>query len=209
SLSAALDALQVCLEFRPSAVELLDHRLLELARNNLALQHALDAVRGNPQALFMVEFTGDEPREVSDRIERLERRLRGAQGLSAALPAVHPGLRNPLWNLRNAAVPLLLGQPGDHKPVTFIEDTAVPPERLPEYIARFREVLRRHGTDGAFYGHASVGCLHIRPLLNLKDGADVARMRQITEEITDLVLEFGGALSGEHGDGLARSEWNR
>src|SRR5262249_10901865 len=74
---------------------------------------------------------------------------------------------------------------------------------------RFREILQRHGTDGAFYGHASVGCLHIRPLLNLKDPHEIADMRQITEEITDLVLEFGGSLSGEHGDGLARSEWNR
>src|SRR5205814_5536574 len=75
--------------------------------------------------------------------------------------------------------------------------------------ARFREILKRHGTDGSFYGHASVGCLHIRPLINLKDSTDVARMRRIMEEVTDLVLEFNGSLSGEHGDGLVRSEWNR
>jgi Fe-S oxidoreductase len=104
---------------------------------------------------------------------------------------------------------LLLGIHGDRKPVTFVEDTAVTPARLPEFVARFRDLLRQHGTDGAFYGHASVGCLHIRPVLNLKDSADVARMRRITDSVTDLVLEFGGALSGEHGDGLARSEWNR
>ncbi len=84
-----------------------------------------------------------------------------------------------------------------------------PPERLPEFIQRFRATLQKHGTDGAFYGHASVGCLHIRPLLNLKDKAEQIKMRQIMEEVTDLVLEFGGALSGEHGDGLVRSEWNR
>src|SRR5262249_32750395 len=118
-------------------------------------------------------------------------------------------LRDPLWSLRRAAVPLLLGLPGDRKPVTFVEDTAVSPQRLPEFVARFRDLLQRHGTDGTFYGHASVGCLHIRPVLNLKDRTDVARMRRITEEVTDLLLEFGGALSGEHGDGLARSEWNR
>src|SRR5919205_1321918 len=99
--------------------------------------------------------------------------------------------------------------PGARKPVTFVEDAAVAAARLPEFVARFREFLRRHGTDGAFYGHASVGCLHIRPVLNLKDPADVARMRRITAEVTDLVLEYGGSLSGEHGDGLARSEWNR
>src|SRR5262249_31490901 len=110
---------------------------------------------------------------------------------------------------RSAAVPLLLGVPGDRKPVTFVEDTAVSPQRLPEFVARFRELLHAHGTDGAFYGHASVGCLHIRPVLNLKDPGDVARMRRIAEAVTDLVLEFGGSWSGEHGDALARSEWNR
>ena len=124
------------------------------------------------------------------------------------MPALDPALRDPLWNLRRAAMPLLYGMPGDRKPVTFVEDTAVAPAQLPEFVARFRDMLQSHGTDGAFYGHASVGCLHIRPVLNLKDPDDVARMRRITEEVTDLVLEFGGSLSGEHGDGLARSEWN-
>ncbi len=105
-------------------------------------------------------------------------------------------------------MPLLYGMTGDRKPVTFVEDTAVAPAQLPEFVARFRALLQSHGTDGAFYGHASVGCLHIRPLLNLKDVGDVARMRRITSDVTDLVLEYGGSLSGEHGDGLARSEWN-
>src|SRR5438874_11400064 len=105
-------------------------------------------------------------------------------------------------------MPLLYGMKGDRKPVTFVEHCAVEPARLPEFVSRFRDLLRSHGTDGAFYGHASVGCLHIRPVLNLKDPEDVARMRRITAEVTDLVLQFGGSLSGEHGDGMARSEWN-
>ncbi|HYT87285.1 MAG TPA: FAD-linked oxidase C-terminal domain-containing protein, partial [Gemmataceae bacterium] len=209
SLRAALDALAVCLEHRPSAVELMDRMLIDLARTNLSLKHAMTAVQGRPAALFMVEFSGEIEAEVADCIERLRRRLREVPGVTALVPALDPALRNPLWNLRSAAVPLLLGLPGDRKPVTFVEDTAVAPERLPEFAARFQEVLHRHGTEGAFYGHASVGCLHIRPVLNLKDGADVLRMKHIMEDITDLVLEFGGALSGEHGDGLARSEWNR
>jgi FAD/FMN-containing dehydrogenase/Fe-S oxidoreductase len=209
SLSAAMDALGTCLEFAPSAVELLDQLLLELARANRSLRDAVAPLAGTPQALLMVEFSGDEPAEVRDRIDRLGRRLRGTSGLVAALPADEPAVRDPLWGLRNAAVPLLLGLPGDRKPVTFIEDTAVAPERLPAFVRRFRDLLHHHGTDGAFYGHASVGCLHIRPVLNLKSGTDVERMRRITEDVTDLVLEFGGSLSGEHGDGLARSEWNR
>jgi FAD/FMN-containing dehydrogenase/Fe-S oxidoreductase len=209
SLGAAMDALAACLESRPSAVELMDRMLLDLARGNLALKSVMASVRGRPAALLMVEFSGDDAAEVADRVARLDRRLAGVAGLTATVAALDPAVREPLWNLRRGAMPLLLGLPGDRKPVTFVEDTAVPPERLPEFVARFRDVLHRHGTEGAFYGHASVGCLHIRPVLNLKDKADVLRMRQITEDVTDLVLEFGGALSGEHGDGLARSEWNR
>jgi FAD/FMN-containing dehydrogenase/Fe-S oxidoreductase len=209
SLAAAMDALAPCLEFGPSAVELLDHLLLELAHENRSLRETLAPLSSRPQALFMVEFSGEDVAEVTDRLGKLTRRLQGKPGLIDVLPVVEPGLREPLWSLRNAAVPLLLGLPGDRKPVTFIEDTAVAPERLPAFVQRFRDILAHHGTDGSFYGHASVGCLHIRPVLNLKSGADLARMRRIAEDVTDLVLEFGGSLSGEHGDGLARSEWNR
>jgi FAD/FMN-containing dehydrogenase/Fe-S oxidoreductase len=208
TLNAAMDALACCLEFQPSAVELMDHLLLKLASGNLALKNAMSVVRGDPQALLMVEFSGDEQEEVADRARKLQDRLREATGLTAVVPALDANLRDPLWNLRSAAMPLLYGMPGDRKPVTFVEDAAVAPARLPEFVTRFRDILRRHGTDGAFYGHASVGCLHIRPVLNLKDAGDVARMRRIAADVTDLVLEFHGSLSGEHGDGLARSEWN-
>jgi FAD/FMN-containing dehydrogenase/Fe-S oxidoreductase len=209
SLAAAMKALAPCLEMGPSAVELMDDLLLELTRGNLALRGAMKPIQGTPKALFMVEFSGDDPTEVADRVDKLTRRLQGCNGMTACVPALDPAVRDQLWNLRRAAMPLLYGMRGDRKPVTFVEDTAVSPERLPEFAHRFRDVLQKHGTDGAFYGHASVGCLHIRPLINLKDAGEVERMRRITEDITDLVLEFGGSLSGEHGDGLARSEWNR
>jgi FAD/FMN-containing dehydrogenase/Fe-S oxidoreductase len=209
SLAAAMDALSVCLELGPSAVELMDQMLLDLACHNLSLKDTMQAIKGRPAAVFMVEFSGEAEAEVADRVEKLQKRLQSVSGITALVPALEPSLRNSLWNLRSAGLPLLLGLPGDRKPVAFVEDTAVAPEHLPEFVTRFQDVLARHGTSGAFYGHASVGCLHIRPLLNLKSGDDVARMRRITEEITDLVLEFGGSLSGEHGDGLARSEWNR
>ncbi|HEY7315627.1 MAG TPA: FAD-linked oxidase C-terminal domain-containing protein [Gemmataceae bacterium] len=208
TFAAALDALAACLELQPSAVEVMDHLLLELTAQNLALKDTMKAIQGRPQAVLMVEFSSDDPAEVADRVERLRRRLEGVNGLTAAVPAIDPSLREPLWDLRRAAMPLLYGMTGDRKPVTFIEDTAVAPRHLPEFAARFRALLQSHGTDGAFYGHASVGCLHIRPVLNLKDSGDVARMRRITADVTDLVLEYGGSLSGEHGDGLARSEWN-
>ncbi|HEY2147183.1 MAG TPA: FAD-binding oxidoreductase, partial [Pirellulales bacterium] len=180
SLAAAMDAVAACLEFKPSAVEFMDHYLLELTAGNLALRETMKAIHGHPQAILMVEFHGDDEKEVADRVDKLHRRLEGVNGLTASVPALDPSVRDPLWDLRKAGMPLLYGMRGDQKPVTFIEDCAVSPERLPEFIGRFRETLKRHGTDGAFYGHASVGCLHIRPLMNLKDPNDVARMRRIT-----------------------------
>jgi FAD/FMN-containing dehydrogenase len=209
TLAAALDALAACMELGPSAVELMDRMLIELAAGQRGLKDTMAAIRGRPEALFMVEFSGDDPADVSYRVHELERRLRGVPGLTAAVPALDPAVRDPLWNLRSAALPLLFGTVGDRKPVTFVEDCAVAPARLPEFTARFRDILHRHGTDGCFYGHASVGCLHIRPVLNLHDPADVRAMRSIMADVVRLVLEFGGSLSGEHGDGIARSEWNR
>jgi FAD/FMN-containing dehydrogenase/Fe-S oxidoreductase len=209
TLAAALDTLEACLELAPSAVELLDRMLIELAGEQRSLKHNMAAIQGRPEALFMVEFASDDAADVSYRVHELERRLRGVPGLIAAVPAIEPAIRDPLWSLRESALPLLFGMVGDRKPVTFVEDCAVDPHRLPEFTARFRETLQRHGTDGAFYGHASVGCLHIRPVLNLHDPADVRTMRAIMTDISDLVLEFGGSLSGEHGDGMVRSEWNR
>jgi FAD/FMN-containing dehydrogenase/Fe-S oxidoreductase len=209
SLGAALDSLADCLEARPTAVELMDSMLIELTANNLALRDTTSLIEGRPAALFMVEFVGDDGAEVADRVERLKRRLVGRPGVTAAVTALDPLPRDRLWSLRSAAMPILYGMPGDAKPATFVEDAAVDPARLPEFASRFRGLLQAHGTDGAFYGHASVGCLHIRPVLNLKDAKDVVRMRQITEDVTDLVAEFGGSLSGEHGDGFVRSEWNK
>ncbi len=209
TLAAALDALAACLELGPSAVELMDRMLIELAAKQRGLKDTMAAVRGRPEALFLVEFSGDDAADVSYRVHELQRRLKGVPGLTAAVPALDPATRDPLWNLRSAALPLLFGTVGDRKPVTFVEDCAVAPERLPEFTARFRDILHRHGTDGCFYGHASVGCLHIRPVLNLHDPADVRTMRAIMSEVVALTLEFGGSLSGEHGDGMVRSEWNR
>jgi FAD/FMN-containing dehydrogenase/Fe-S oxidoreductase len=209
SLAASMDAVAPCLEFQPSAVELLDKLLIELSRANLSLRDAMAPVVGRPETLLMIEFSGDDPAEVADRVEKLRQRLRGVAGGEAMVPVLDAAVRDPLWAARSAAAGLLYGVPGDRKPIAFVEDPAVETARLPDFVARFRAILKEHGTDGSFYGHASVGCLHLRPMLNLKDPAEVARMRDIAEDVTDLVLEFGGALSGEHGDGMVRSEWNR
>ena len=208
SIGAAMDSLATCLEFGPSAVELLDRLLIDLARENLSLRETMRIIQGRPAALFMIEFSGESAAEIRDKVERLSQKLRAEPGVEGLVPALEKNVREPLWNMRRASMPLLYGVPGDHKPITFVEDTAVSPSRLPEFVERFRATLQKHGTDGAFYGHASVGCLHIRPLIDLKDKSEQLKMRRIMEDVTDLVLEFGGSLSGEHGDGLVRSEWN-
>lgn len=159
--------------------------------------------------MLQVEFFGDTSDDIRAQLERLERRLygiAGLQGISRALTAEEKG---PILQVRKASMPLLQSISPDLRPETFVEDSAVPPEKLGAYIRRFREIVHSHGVRVTFYGHASVGVMHARPLLNLKDAQDIAKMRAIAEAIKDLVLEFGGALSGEHGDGLVRSEFNR
>lgn len=207
-LDAALESLADILPCQPSAVEMIDRMMLELAASNLEASRHLQPVRGKPDAVLLVEFADDELAVVQDRLARLDSRLARRCDVGDRVVAVDPAAREGLWRVRNAGMGLLYGIPGRRKPISFVEDTAVAPERLPDFARRFRKILESHGTRGSFYGHASVGCLHIRPLLDLKDAADVETMRIIAEEIADLVLEFGGAMSGEHGDGLARSMWN-
>ena len=207
SIAAALDALDDCLAIKPSAVEMMDQMILDLARNNLALQRRMQAIIGRPAAIFMVEVSGNDRKEVESRLDRLQSILQTRPGVAHLVKAIDDDQREPLWRLRESGLPLLMGMPGDRKPITFVEDTAVSPEKLPQFVAEFQEIMQRHSTFGAIYGHASVGCLHIRPVLNLKDQHDVQTMRQISTEVSDLVLKYHGSLSGEHGDGLARSEW--
>ena len=113
-----------------------------------------------------------------------------------------------IWKVRKSGLGLLLGMKGERKPIAFVEDCAVEPSKLPAFFVRFREVIHKYGTTAGYYGHASVGCLHIRPLINTKDKRDIQTMKEMTDEIADLVIEFGGGMSGEHGDGLARSHLN-
>ena len=119
-----------------------------------------------------------------------------------------PSDQEKVWDVRKAGLGLMMNVPGDAKPLPFVEDTAVSPHVLPEFVRRFDSIVRKHGTEAGYYGHASVGCLHIRPLINLKNQEGIDRMVAISDEISDLVLEFGGSMSGEHGDGLVRSGYN-
>jgi Fe-S oxidoreductase len=192
----------------PAASELMDGMLLGLAQQQLAISRNMGFLQGQPEAVVLTEYFGESPAEVQAKLSAGAKAL-GGQGLSYA----HPGFTDAdqmarIWQVRKAGLPLLLGLPGAKKPVAFVEDTAVDPARLVEYVDRFDEIVRSHGTTAAYYAHASVGCLHIRPLLDLRDARDVAKMEALSAEVSDLVVEFGGSMSGEHGDGLARGLWN-
>lgn len=206
SLRAAIEAVNAIIATRPSAVELLDDMVLDLARANPEQRRNVELMPkpegAEVRAVLYVEYYAiDDASELDQRFADLKGALPGAPMRIATSP---PEMAR-LWKLRKAGEPLLHGIPGARKPIAFVEDTAVDPTRLPEFVERFKAIVEGHGTKAAFYAHASVGCLHIRPLLDIRDPADADRMRAISEQITDLVREFEGALSGEHGDGRVRS----
>ena len=207
-LDSALNAVRAIMELDPSAVELVDGTLLDLAREIPTLSAAVrEFVRGDPRALLIVEFSGPQADRVSDDLHRLEELLADLGHPDALTRAEPKDFQRRIWAVRKAAMNVVMSMKGDRKPVSFIEDCTVPLEHLSEYGARLEEVFRRHGTSGTWYAHASVGCLHVRPILNLKQDQDLRAMRAIAEEAHELVRSFGGTHSGEHGDGLVRSEF--
>lgn len=202
---ASFEAVPLILESAPSAVELIDRMVLEMTRAQLEYARRLTFVQGEPEALLIVELSGEDPAALRAGVADLEARLRAAGHGYAYVPAMSAAEQDNMWRVRKAGQGLLQGIKGDTKPITFVEDTAVPPERLAAYMGRFRSLLDVRGVRAAFYAHASVGCIHVRPLINLKVRQDIETMKAIAREVGELVIEFGGTMSGEHGDGLARS----
>ncbi|HEX9653180.1 MAG TPA: anaerobic glycerol-3-phosphate dehydrogenase subunit C [bacterium] len=204
----ALQAVGGILEFKPYAVELLDNNIIDLTRATQEYARRLTFVNGFPAALLLVEFHGDSKPELLDKVDKLAQYLsRNHIGYDCS-KLIEPAEQVNVWYIRKAGLGLLMGTKADRKPVGFIEDSAVAPEKLPAYIRRFDEIVRAYGTNAAYYAHASVGCLHIRPKLDLKDSGDVEIMGKMAADISSLALEFGGTISGEHGDGLSHSCWN-
>ena len=204
-LSEAMSAAPVILEHGPSAVELIDRFMLDKTRGRVEFEPLRDFIHGDPGAVLLVEFFSQAPGELPARIDDLESDL-DARGLGNYLHrALEPAEQARIWELRRAALGLTMSQTGDPKAVSFVEDTAVAPERLRDYIENFRAILAKYETEAGFYAHASVGLLHIRPVVNMKSALGVQRFEAIAAEVADLVLEYGGALSGEHGDGLVRA----
>jgi FAD/FMN-containing dehydrogenase/Fe-S oxidoreductase len=210
SVAEAIAATDDALSVQPSAVELIDNTILELSRQRIEYAALGSILEGTPGALLFVTVNGDTPAEADAGVERVAELWRSHGHGYHTLRATTPAHQAALLKVRAAGLGLLMAAgEGMRRPVAFVEDTAVEPTHLPEYTKRFAAVLDRHGLKAGFYGHASVGCLHIRPFMDLTKPAEVATMRAVAEEIRDLVTEFGGANSSEHGDGLARSEFNR
>jgi len=224
----ALGATPLILKHGPSAVEVMDDFILRHAQGHAVLDaQRRSMVDRDGSALLCVEFYGDldgpadhlrqgfggqeagrHLDQLKDRMDAVERDLKGA-GLSCRCRQVlDPAAQQRIWSFREAALGLSTAMKSDGKAISFVEDTAVAPEKLRDYIERFVRIVERHDTVAGVYAHASVGCLHVRPVVNLKTARGVATFEAIANEVADLVLEFGGALSGEHGDGLVRGAFN-
>ncbi|HSF29729.1 MAG TPA: FAD-linked oxidase C-terminal domain-containing protein [Candidatus Tectomicrobia bacterium] len=208
-LVASTEASEEILSCDPYAIEMVDRMVLTLTRGAGELGRLMTFIEGDPAALLVAEFRGDTPAEAQAKAERMIERLKARRMGYAYVRAYAPPEQARVWRVRKAGLGLLMRVEGERKPIAFVEDTAVDPLKLPEFLRRFKKIIDDHGTSAGYYGHASVGCLHIRPLVNLKEATEIELMTSITKEISDLVLEFGGAMSGEHGDGLARSHLNR
>ena len=199
SVVQACDYTPAILETEPAAVELIPRTLIERARAVPAYARRLGFVDGDPAALLVVEYTGNTQSEAQAAAQQL-----GRDGRTLSDPAEQADL----WAVRKAGLGLLMSVPGDAKPITFMEDVAVPVEQLSRYVKEADRILKEHGTYGEWYAHASAGCLHMRPLVDLKTAEGVQQMRTIADAIVDLAVRMGGSISGEHGDGLSHTEYN-
>ena len=206
-LSQALEATVITLEHCPDAVELVGSMIIRQAQSNISYARMMDFVEGKPEALLLVEMSGTSELDVRHKMDELKTTIDQSRLSYSFLQIENVKDQERVWAVRKAGLGLMMNVKGPAKPLPFVEDTAVAPEKLPEFVRRFDQIVKDNGTSAGYYGHASVGCLHIRPLIDLTNKEGVQRMESIAEDISDLVLEFGGSLSGEHGDGLVRSNF--
>ena len=204
----AMEAVPIILENNPSAVELIDKYLIDLTRISTSYSQLLTFIDGNPEALLIVEFYGETESEVEKRVKNLNSFLKGRNIDCPTSYALSPESQANVWGVRKAGLGLLMSKRDEFKPIPCIEDTSVPVESLPKYVTDIEDLIKRLGTEASIYGHASAGCLHIRPMVNLKSKNGIQIMDELTEEAFKLALKYGGVMSGEHGDGLQRGYLN-
>ena len=203
SLEANIEILQT----DPASVELTDKLLLDLTKESIEHAPRRRFLRGDPEAILFVEYYAESTEDLERKMDVLEDRMR-LKGLGYAnVRAISTADQANMWAVRKAGLGLLMGMKGDAKPTSGVEDICIPTKYLPEFVRRVQRSMLSHGVEATYYGHCSVGVLHIRPVLNLKDPEGIKVLRALEEELSDMALEYGGAMSAEHGDGLARSEW--
>jgi len=209
-LVASMAATPAILETDPSAVELMGRMLIDLTRSQPAFARQISMIEGDPAAVLVVEYYGESDTELEQKAARLMSHLvaRGVRTSAEPQVVLDPARQEDVWSVRKAGLGLLMSVKGDHKPIPVIEDVSVPVEHLAEYVGAIEDLVAAHGTTAAYYAHASAGCLHIRPLINLKTVSGVETMAEMAYTATELARRFGGVMSGEHGDGLQRSELN-
>ncbi|MFL5440559.1 MAG: FAD-binding and (Fe-S)-binding domain-containing protein, partial [Myxococcales bacterium] len=205
----AMDVTRFIVELGPTAVELVDRTMLDLARQIPTFRATIERyVNGAPDALLLVEFAGEELAPLVASVERLEQLLADHGYPDSIVRMPDAKSQADMTAVRKAGLNIMMSMKGDGKPVSFIEDCAVPLADLASFTDRLTTLFRKHGTEGTWYAHASVGCLHVRPILNMKDESGARKMRAIAEEAFAIVNEYKGSHSGEHGDGLSRSEFH-
>jgi FAD/FMN-containing dehydrogenase/Fe-S oxidoreductase len=198
SITEACDDVPRLLEFQPSAIELIPRMILQLARSVPAYARQMGWIVGDPAAVLAVEFSGDQPSALKEAVHRLGELLIVAESKEEQAR---------IWNVRKMGLGILDSRPQMARPAAFIEDCAIPVEQLGEFVREVERILSAHGTEGGIYAHASAGCLHIRPVLNLQSGGGVRALRSIGEQVFALTMRLGGSMSSEHGDGIVAGEW--
>ena len=206
SVFDASEATMKVLGHDPSSVELIDKMILDRCREALGQSRLLSFIEGDPGAMLLVEFYGENEAELTRKMDALKRDI----GLAyACVNIMDRAQQAAVWNVRKGGLGLLMSIRGDAKPIPFVEDPAVDPSVMGDFVRRFDEIVTSHGTTAGYYGHAAVGCLHIRPMISLKNREGIDKMVSIGDAVSDLIKEFGGSMSGEHGDGIVRGVWTR
>ena len=198
SIAEACDDVPRLLEFKPSAIELIPQLIIKLARSIPAYARQMGWMTGDPAAVLVIEFSGDQPSALKEAVRRLGDVITIAESAEEQAR---------VWNIRKMGLGILDSRPHAARPAAFIEDCAVPVERLGEFVREVERIMREHNTEGGIYAHASAGCLHIRPILDLHTGDGVRALRSIGEQVLRLTLSLGGSMSSEHGDGIVSGEW--
>ena len=206
--SEALDKVGKILEHEPFSLELIDKNVISLGKKSTTMKGQLDWLEGEPELLLVAEWDGSTPGIALKKQQKFEEDIASEKVFYANVPLNHKSSQNKVWKLRKAGLGLLMSKRSNERAVAFLEDVAVAPEKLGTFLQKYRDYFTKQGKECGFYGHAGVGCVHVRPMLNLKKDEDVELMLQSMEDISDILKEYGGAVSGEHGDGLTRSWLN-